>query len=108
MPNTKHHGIDLDAPAIREFCRKWKIAELSVFGSVLRDDFGPHSDVDILVDAEPDADWSLFDQMDMQDELAKIFGRDVDLLTRGGLESSSNWLLKREIFASLERVHVTR
>src|SRR5438874_11661219 len=99
------HGIDLNSEAIREFCHKWKIRELSVFGSILRDDFRPDSDVDFLADFVEDAEWDLFNHMDMEDELAEIVGRDVDLLTRFGVESSRNRFLKREILSHLERVY---
>jgi predicted nucleotidyltransferase len=99
------HGIDLDTEAVRDFCRKWKIRELSIFGSVLRDDFGPESDVDFLADYDEDAEWDLSDLMDMRDELAAIVGREVDLLTRAGVEASSNRLLKREILSKLERLY---
>ena len=99
------HGIDLASPVIRNFCRKWKVRELSVFGSILRDDFGRDSDIDFLVDYEEVAEWDLFDHMDMRDELAAIVGREVDLLTRRGVEASKNRFLKREILSHLERVY---
>ena len=72
---------------IAEFCRKWRINELALFGSVLREDFGENSDVDILVSFEPDAPWSLYDWVDMADELKNIFGRQVDVLEREGLRN---------------------
>ncbi len=68
----KTHGIDLDSLALHAFCDKWKIVELRVFGSILRDDFRPDSDIDFLADFDPDADWDLFDHMDMEEELAAI------------------------------------
>ena len=55
-------GIDVPTGRIAEFCRKWKVAELSLFGSVLREDFGPESDVDVLVSFASDAQWGLFDE----------------------------------------------
>ena len=67
---------------IAEFCQKWKIRELSLFGSVLREDFGSESDVDILVSFEPDAPWSYFEWADMQEELNAIFDRKVDLVEK--------------------------
>ena len=73
--------ISIDRDRIGEFCGKWRIKEFSLFGSVLRDDFRPDSDVDILVTFDPDAPWTLWDHMDMQDELARVFGRKVDLKT---------------------------
>src|SRR2546423_14036724 len=76
------HGIDLNSEAIRDFCRRWKIRELSVFGSILRDDFRPHSDSDFLLDHDDDAEWDMFDHFDMEDELAGILARNVDLVDR--------------------------
>ncbi len=67
---------------IGSFCRRWKIHELSFFGSVLRDDFGPASDIDVLVSFDDDAQWSLWDFTTMQDELGALFGRKVDLVER--------------------------
>jgi predicted nucleotidyltransferase len=99
------HGIDLDSEAIREFCHRWKVRELCVFGSILRDDFRSESDVDFLVDYDEDCEWDLSDLMDMRDELAGFVGRRVDLLTRAGVEGSSNRFLKREIFSTLERLY---
>lgn len=61
-----------------DFCRRWKIAELRVFGSALREDFRPDSDLDLLVRFSPDADWSLTDHVAMEEELSGIVGRKVD------------------------------
>ena len=101
------HGIDLDSPAIRAFCRKWKIRELAVFGSILRDDFRPDSDVDFLVTFEEGAKWDLFDRADMEEELAAIVGRPVDFVDRSTIESSRNRFRKREILSTAERVLAT-
>ncbi|MBE3096851.1 MAG: nucleotidyltransferase family protein [Planctomycetes bacterium] len=79
--------IDIPMDKVVDFCRKWKITEFSLFGSVLRDDFRPESDVDVLVEFEPDAPWSLWDWIDMIDELKAAFGRDVDLVSKGGLRN---------------------
>src|SRR4030042_2499435 len=83
-------ALDLSDEALEAFCRKWKIREFALFGSVLRDDFGPDSDVDVLVWFQPEAEWDLFDVVDMQNELATIFGRKVDLLDREAVEQSRN------------------
>ena len=72
---------------IDDFCRRWKVTEFSLFGSVLRDDFGPDSDIDVLVSFVPDAPWSLFDLVAMQDELRDLFGREVDLVEKEGLRN---------------------
>lgn len=102
------HGIDLNTEAIRDFCRKWKIRELSVFGSILRHDFRPDSDIDFLVDYEASAEWDLFDRCDMEEELAGIVGRTVDLVDRGAIEASRNRLRKREILSTAEQIVATR
>ena len=79
--------IEVDPRHIEDFCRKWQITELSLFGSVLREDFGPASDVDILVTLAPDAPWSLYEWVDMIEELKLIFGHDVDLVEQSGLRN---------------------
>ena len=79
--------IPLPLHELAAFCRKWRIEELSLFGSVLREDFSPESDVDVLVTFAPDAHLSLFDFVEMQDELSEIFERKVDLVSRGGLRN---------------------
>ena len=101
-------GIDLDTEAVQAFCRKWKITELCVFGSILRDDFRPESDVDFLADFDDDAEWDLFDHMDMEDELAGIVGRPVDLLTKYSVETSQNRFYKKEILSTAEPVVARR
>ena len=98
------HGIDLDSLAIREFRAKWKVRELGVFGSILRDDFRPDSDIDFLIEFQPDSEWDLFDHMDMEEELARIVGREVDLLTRYSVETSENRFYKREILSTAELI----
>ncbi len=75
-----YHGIDIPKDRIAEFCRRHRIRKLSLFGSILRDDFGPDSDVDVLVEFEPDARTG-FAFFAMQDELAVMLGRSVDLHT---------------------------
>ncbi len=82
-------GEHLDVPLerIESFCRKWQVCELSLFGSVLRPDFTPQSDVDVLVEFVPDHPWSLFDILDMEQELRTLLGREVDLVMKGGLRN---------------------
>ena len=80
-------SIALPQPALNEFCVRWKVIELSLFGSVLRDDFGPDSDIDVLFSFDEDAPWSLWDLTSMQDELAELFGRAVDLVEKEGLRN---------------------
>lgn len=79
--------LDLSPEQVAEFCRKWHVAEFALFGSVLRPDFSAASDVDVLVTFAPEARWSLFDFVAMQDELTALLGREVDLVSRGGLRN---------------------
>lgn len=98
--------IEIPKDQIADFCRRWKIVELSLFGSALRDDFGPDSDVDVLVTFAPDARWSLFDHVEMQDELKSILGYGVDLVSRRGIECSRNYLRRKAILDSAEVLYV--
>jgi len=82
---------------IVEFCHRWRIRELALFGSALRKDFRPDSDLDILATFSDDADWGLFDHVQMQQELQALLQRRVDLVSRRALERSQNWLLRQEI-----------
>ena len=95
-----------DQNKIAEFCRRWKIAKLSFFGSVLREDFRSDSDIDVLANFAPDADWSLLDHVAMQDELAAILGRKVDLVSQRAVEKSGNWIRRKNILSTAEPVYV--
>jgi len=81
-------AIAIDDDVISRFCRKWRIAELSLFGSVLRpEEFREDSDVDVMVAFEEGSRWTLFDFVDMQDELTQVFGRKTDLLSKRALKN---------------------
>ena len=97
--------LEVADEAIAEFCRKWRITELALFGSVLRDDFGPSSDVDVLVRFEEPVRWGLFAFGDMEDELAAILGRRVDLVTRAAIEESENYIRRRAILGSAQTIY---
>jgi uncharacterized protein len=97
--------LEVSDEAVAAFCRKWKIQELSLFGSVLRDDFRSDSDVDVLASFQPEADWDLFDVVDMQNELATIVGRNVDLLDRETVEQSRNPFRRRGILSNTRAVY---
>jgi predicted nucleotidyltransferase len=90
------------------FCKRWKVARLAVFGSALRDDFGPESDVDLLVDFTPGAQWSLFDLVGMEEELQTLLGREVDLVERAAIEQSENYIRRRNILANTKVLYESR
>ena len=96
------NGVEIPIDAINAFCRKWRIAELALFGSVLRSDFRPDSDIDFLVTFVPDAKWDLFDFVTMKDELETLFLRSVDLVEKPALR---NPIRRKAILASQEVIY---
>ncbi len=89
--------LGIDPERIAEICRKWRITELSLFGSVLRDDFGDDSDVDLLVVFEPAAPWDLWDLIHLQNEFQALLGRRVDVVEKSAVK---NPFRRREILGT--------
>ena len=108
MQTTTKRNIYIPKRQIADFCRRWHISELALFGSVLRDDFSIDSDLDILVTFAPGADWSLLDHLRMEQELTDLLGREVDLLSKRAVEQSHNWARRQEILNTAEVVYVSR
>jgi len=98
--------IKIDEALIADFCRKWKITEVALFGSVLTKRFRPKSDV--MVTFAEDADWDFFDLCRMQDELRDIFGRRVELVTRKCVEENRNYIVRNDILSHREVIHAAR
>ncbi len=98
-------SIEVADEAIAEFCKKWRITEFALFGSVLRDDFGPESDVDVLVKFEADAPWTLFDMVRMEDELSRVLDRRVDLISKRAVENSENWIRRKAILNAARTIY---
>ena len=99
---VRFHSIELPEERIADFCRRWKITEFAVFGSVLREDFSPDSDIDVLVTFTEDCGHSLFDLAQMQDELKAILAREVDLVEKAGLR---NPFRKHAILNNMEVIY---
>jgi predicted nucleotidyltransferase len=99
---TERLGVSLEQ--IAAFCQRWKIAEFAVFGSILREDFRPDSDVDVLVTFMPNDGWSLFDVMNLQRELAAMVHRPVDLLEKRDLR---NPLRRAEILRTHQVIYAS-
>lgn len=99
-------AIPIDPGFLKQYCQKWKIRELSLFGSILRGDFGPDSDVDVMVTFSEDAVWTIFDCMEMEEEFAQEVGRRVDLFTRASVERSRNWIRRDQVLKTAESVYV--
>ena len=97
--------IDIPPDKVAAFCKRWQIVELALFDSVLRDDFGPESDVDVLVRFDPQARHTLFDLVQMQDELSAALGRQADVTERVAVEQSPNYIRRRSILQSAETIY---
>ena len=100
-------AIEIPKEKLREFCRKWKVTEFALFGSVTRpEEFRADSDVDVLVTFDRESTWSLFDMVHMHEDLVEIFGRDVDLLTRRSVEQSRNPIRRESILSTAVELDV--
>ena len=100
--------IDVPRDKVAAFCRKWKIAELALFGSVLREDFRPESDVDVLVTFAQDAHWGFDQLLEVKGELEVLFGRPVDLVERRLVDESPNYIRRKHILTHMEPIYVAR
>lgn len=96
--------LRVDRERVEAFCRKWRVKELAIFGSALRADFSPSSDMDVLVDLEPGHGLTLYDWLDMIEELKDIFGGEVDLVAKRGLK---NPLRRRRILKTAEVLYAS-
>ena len=92
--NTKKKVVD--------FCERWDITELAFFGSVLRDDFGPGSDIEVLVNLRPGTSHRISSILHMEKKLGGILGREVDLVSRSDVERSRNYLRREAVLKSAE------
>jgi len=98
-------AVAIPKDEIADCCQRWQVTELTLFGSVLRQDFQPASDVDILISFAPEAHWGLFALVQMQEELEAILGRKVDLVSRRAVEQSDNCIRRKSILSNLEVVY---
>ncbi|MFP4297702.1 MAG: nucleotidyltransferase family protein [Spirulinaceae cyanobacterium] len=98
--------VPIDYEKIVDFCQRWQITEFALFGSVLRDDFRPNdSDIDVLVVFADGVSKTIGNLLDMEEELTEIFGRDVDLVDRRGIEQSPNYLRRKAILNSAKVIY---
>ncbi len=98
-------NIDLPIEQVRDFCNRWHVIEFALFGSVLRDDFRPDSDIDVMIRFDPAARPTFFTLDQMEQELKEMFQREVDLVTREGIESSLNYLRRQAILSSTQIIY---
>lgn len=97
--------VPVDSERIDRFCGRWDVVDFSLFGSVLTNDYGADSDIDVLLTFGKDAGWSLWDLVEMKSELENLFGRKVDLVTRRSVEQSHNWIRREGILSSAQSIH---
>lgn len=99
-------AMALPEEAIADFCKQWKIEEFYLFGSILRDDFHSGSDIDVMVQFSADARWG-FEFAAIKRGLEELFERKVDLLTKGSIEKSRNWIRRQEILTTARLIYVS-
>ena len=98
--------ISVDRNALEEICRKWGIESVALFGSALRDDFTPQSDIDLLIEYAPGVRHSLFQYGFMNEDFERVFGRKIDLVRAAGLRTSRNEIRRENIFSSARPFYV--
>lgn len=98
-------NLGIGPEKIADFCRRWKIKRLAIFGSAATGELRPASDIDLLVTFSQDADWTMFDHFTMEEELSSLFGRDVDLISLRAVEENPNPISRREILNSARQIY---
>lgn len=101
-------NIAIAEDQLADFCQRWGVSELALFGSILREDFTPESDVDLLVSFKPGVTIHFRDLLHMEEELSALFGRKVDLGTRRSVEADPNYLRRRAILGSAQVIYAER
>jgi predicted nucleotidyltransferase len=112
MPmQTIYQRLNIKPEQLADFCEKWQIEELALFGSILRDDFRrggeDPSDVDILYTCMPQAQYG-FEIFDMKEELEILFARKVDFVSKNAVQKSRNWLRRKTILESAQVIYAKR
>lgn len=103
--DTMHERLGVDEAALAAFCHKWHVAEMALFGSVLREDFGDGSDVDALVTFEPGSAPHFPDILDMREGFKNLVGREVDLVKRAVIERSRNYVRRQDILSTAQVIY---
>ncbi|MGG6270839.1 nucleotidyltransferase family protein [Leptolyngbya sp. AN03gr2] len=100
--------LNIAPSEIQSFCQRWQITELSLFGSVLREDFHPdRSDVDVLITFAPQARQGLSEMLQIKEELEQLFQRKVDCIVKESIEQRQNWIRKRNILDSAQVIYAS-
>lgn len=103
---TLYNRMGITSSQLEALCQRWQIAELALFGSILRDDFQAESDIDVLVTYQPAAYRNLFTKMALKEEFEDLLQRNVDVVSKQAIEQSRNWIRRKSILDSAEVVYV--
>ncbi len=106
LKTTVYQRLGLTSEQLTAFCNRHQVAELALFGSILRDDFHPDSDIDILVTYQPQAQRGLLEKVVMKEELENLINRKVDLVSKKAIKNSRNWIRRQNILNSFEVIYV--
>jgi predicted nucleotidyltransferase len=101
------NSLKVSDEKIRHFCQRWKVSELAIFGSALREDYSQDSDVDILISFKPEIHWGLFDLVNMETELKTIFGKEIDLVEKNAVVNSENYIRRKGILDGAQIIFST-
>lgn len=101
----RNQVIPISREVLTAFSQRWQVRELALFGSILRDDFKPDSDIDVLVTFDATAEWGILAHLQMQHELEELFGRSVDLVSRRAIERSTNWFRRNSILSNAKTIY---
>ncbi len=105
---VRKFAVEIPYDTLSDLCRRWQVAELALFGSVVRDDFSAGSDIDVLVSFLPEARWTILDEIRMEEEVSAVFGRRVELVPRRAVEQSQNPIRQKAILESAVSIYVAR
>jgi predicted nucleotidyltransferase len=100
-------NIEINEQRVKEICNNYAIKELALFGSALRSDFDTESDIDLLVEFRPDSGISLFDIVDLKNEFEKVFGREVDIVSKTAIKRSRNHLRRKGILENYKVIYAS-
>jgi predicted nucleotidyltransferase len=100
-----YQRLQINSEELHSFCEANLIAELAVFGSILRQDFSSSSDIDLLITYLPSAPRGLLEKIRLKEQLESLFNRPVDLISKTSIEQSSNWIKRGEILDSAEVIY---
>ncbi len=106
--NDLDRRLKIEPEQLKEICQQWKIIELALFGSVLKDDFNAQSDIDILVSFDEGTAIAFFDLETIEEQLSMLFNRPVDLVTRKAVQQSHNWIRKQNILSNSQVIYEQR